>query len=108
MTVFCDELRNLSWNNVLLERDVNGALGQFLDTFTTLVDLYFPAKKRKMNRNFDGIKEFMTRGLLISRKRKNLLFKKKISHPTDINIDAYRNYRNIYNALIRRSKKMYF
>jgi hypothetical protein len=50
----------------------------------------------------------MTRGLLISRKQKNLLFKKKISHPTDINIDAYRYYRNIYNALIRRSKKMYF
>jgi hypothetical protein len=44
MTIFRDELRNLSWNNVLLERDVNDALGQFLDTFTTLVDLYFPEK----------------------------------------------------------------
>jgi hypothetical protein len=44
MTIFRDELRNLSWNHVLLERDVNDALGQFLDTFTTLVDLYFPEK----------------------------------------------------------------
>jgi hypothetical protein len=108
MNLFRDELRNCSWNNVLLEQDVNMALDQFLDTFTVLADLYFPEKQRKKNKNFDGIKEFMTKGLLISRKRKNVLFKKKILHPTDNNVNTYRIYHNIYNALIRRSKKMYF
>jgi hypothetical protein len=108
MNLFRDELRNLSWNTVLREQDVNLALDHFLDTFTTLADLCFPEKKRKINKNLNGIKEFMTKGLLISRKRKNVLFKNKLLYPTDVNINNYRIYRNIYNAVIRRSKKIVF
>jgi hypothetical protein len=108
MSLFRDQLRSFSWNNVLREQDVNNALDQFLDTFTTLFELYFPEKKRKINKNRDSIKQFMTKGLLISRNRKNLLFKKKISSPTVENINNYRIYRNIYNSVLRRSKKLYF
>jgi hypothetical protein len=75
MSRFRDELRNISWNHVLIEQDVNIALDNFLDTFLTLFDLYFPAKIKRKNRNFDRINEFMTKGLLTSRRQKNTLYK---------------------------------
>jgi hypothetical protein len=108
MTLFRDALRNLSWNHVTLEQDVNRALEQFLDTFLTLFDLYFPVKTKKLNRDFDSLNEFMTRGLLVSRRRKNLLYKKQLISPTPNNVNLFRTYRNIYNSLIRRSKRLYY
>jgi hypothetical protein len=50
----------------------------------------------------------MTKGLLISRRRKNTLYKNQLVSPTVDNISTYRVYRNIYNAVIRKSKKLYF
>jgi hypothetical protein len=50
----------------------------------------------------------LTRGILISRRKKNQLFKKQITSPTYANISMYKMYRNIYNSLLRKSKKMYF
>jgi hypothetical protein len=108
MTLFRDALRNLSWNHVTLEQDVNRALEQFLDTFLTLFDLYFPVKTKKLNRDFDSLNEFMTRGLLVSRRRKNLLYKKQLISPTPNNVNLFRTYRNIYNSLICRSKRLYY
>ena len=50
----------------------------------------------------------MTKGLLISRIKKNELHKLYLIEPTANNRDCYVNYRNIYNGLIRLSKKLYF
>jgi hypothetical protein len=108
MSHFRDELRNFSWNHVLIEQDVNNALDNFLDTFLTLFDLYFPTKTKRMNRNFDRMNEFMTKGLLTSRRQKNLLYKTQLTSPTLDNISHYRTYRNIYNSLLRKSKKLYY
>jgi hypothetical protein len=48
----------------------------------------------------------MTRGLLISRKNKLKLQKQSLTDPSALNIQTYRNYRNLYNKLIRTSKKI--
>jgi hypothetical protein len=48
----------------------------------------------------------MTRGLLISRKNKLILQKKSLVDPNAQTIQAFRDYRNLYNKLIRISKKM--
>jgi hypothetical protein len=50
----------------------------------------------------------MTNGLLISRKKKNELHKISLTVPNELNLQLYRNYRNLYNKLIRASKKMTF
>jgi hypothetical protein len=51
----------------------------------------------------------MTAGLLNSfRANKIKLHKRAISQPTEINHDNYTVYRNIYNKLIKLSKKLYF
>jgi Reverse transcriptase (RNA-dependent DNA polymerase) len=93
---------------VLNTQDVNIALENFLDPFNTLFELHFPLTSRKRNRNFDKLKGFMTAGLLVSRRQKNKLFKKQIAHPTDDNVSNFRIYRNIYNSVLRKSKKLFY
>jgi hypothetical protein len=50
----------------------------------------------------------MTPGLLISRKTKIKLAKLCFTSPCPVNREKYVAYRNLYNLLIRTSKKMYF
>jgi hypothetical protein len=50
----------------------------------------------------------MTPGLLQSRKAKLELRKKSLIDPSQLNIDNYKKFRNIYNKTLRTSKKMYF
>jgi hypothetical protein len=50
----------------------------------------------------------MTAGLLVSRRKKNFLFKKQLTSPTPEHIQSYKVYRNLYNAILRKSKKMYY
>jgi hypothetical protein len=52
--------------------------------------------------------DFMTNGLLISRANKNRLHKKSLNNLTPENIGNFKRYRNIYNSLIRRSRKDYY
>jgi hypothetical protein len=50
----------------------------------------------------------MTKGLLISRRKKFALSKKCIVEPSQFNIDNFKLYRNCYNKTIRSAKKLYF
>jgi hypothetical protein len=50
----------------------------------------------------------MTRGLLISRKRKEVLHSAAVATRSDEDLLAYRTHRNIYNSLLKLSKKLYF
>jgi len=50
----------------------------------------------------------MTRGLLISRATKLKLHKIAVKERTQQSIDHYKRYRNLYNVILRQSKKLYF
>jgi Reverse transcriptase (RNA-dependent DNA polymerase) len=108
MTNFRDALRNISWRDVCNSQDVNESLDLFFDTFNTLFELYFPLVVKKRNRKRDKLNGFMTRGLLVSRLQKNRLYKKQILDPTRANVDNFRIYRNLYNSVLRKSKKLYY
>jgi len=49
----------------------------------------------------------MTQGLLISRKTKNTLHVIAVSDPTPLNINKYKNYKTVYQRIIRAAKKLY-
>jgi hypothetical protein len=102
------QLAALSWEEALSKTDVDLAYECFFRDFKTLFDLNFPPIAKKFNKNFHKVNEFMTSGLLVSRRTKLALQKKSIASPTVTNISAYKNYRNIYNKLLRASKKLYF
>ena len=50
----------------------------------------------------------MSKGILISRTQKIKMGKLCHSHPLQENLIAYRNYRNLYNTVIRVAKRMFF
>jgi hypothetical protein len=49
----------------------------------------------------------MTQGLIVSRRTKNDLHTKAVTHPLPANINKYKTYKTIYQRLIRVAKKRY-
>jgi hypothetical protein len=72
-----------------------------------MYDLHFLLSKFKFNKNKQSKNEFMTPGLIISRIHKLELQKKSIIDPT-LYLDRYRRYRDVFNSLVRASKKIYY
>jgi len=105
---FKAQLRNLNWEFLQTIQNTQEAYNHFSDTFFMLFDLFFPLKSKKINKNFDSINPWFTRGLIVSRSRKNFLHKNMLKNPSEQNILAYKQYRNVYNNTVRISKKNYF
>jgi hypothetical protein len=79
----------------------------FWDTFSTLYDLHFPLREIKPNKNFHKQNDFMTNGLLVSRRRKIELYKLSLTNPADY-LTKYKQYRNLFNKILRASKSLYY
>ena len=105
---FKTSLGTLSWESTLQANTVNSSYSNFIDDLLPLFELHFPLVKKKFNKNFHKINDFMTSGLLTSRRTKNEIHKKSIAEPTTENIAKFKQYRNLYNSLMRRSKIHYF
>jgi hypothetical protein len=101
-------LRPLRWETVTSCNTVDDAFDEFSKIFTDLYELNFPLVRSKFNKNIHKQNNFMTNGLLISRKNKIKLQKNVALHKLPNDIIKFNKYRNIYNTLIRASKKLYF
>jgi hypothetical protein len=101
-------LQTQTWDSVLSCNDVNDSYNQFWDIFKFFFDINFPLKGKKFNKNLHKLNEFMTKGLLTSRLTKINLHKLAVPTPTVENVDKYKSYRNMYNKLLRASKKAFY
>ena len=54
------------------------------------------------------LQPWFTNRLLVSSKRKTVLFKKKLNRPSPENIKMYKIYNRIFNVLKRKMKTLYF
>jgi hypothetical protein len=108
ITTFQNNLNNTNWNEVYACNDVDAAYDIFWTKFNNQFSTSFPLTKVRLNRNVNKVNDYMTTGLLVSRSNKNQLHKISITNPTPANMTKYKVFRNIYNSLIRLSKKMYF
>ena len=108
VNAFNDNLSILTWNDVLDSNCANTAYEIFWDSFKTLFDLHFPLNRVKINRNKTKINEFMTKGLLLSRKTKLKLLRKAKATRTEENWNKFKHYRNIYNSVLRKAKYFYW
>jgi hypothetical protein len=107
MTRFRDDLRNFSWDDVLVQNDVDVCYDIFWDKFKLLYDMRFPVVSVKFNKNYHKVSDFMTTGLIVSRRTKISLLKLSITVNTNENVLKYKQYRNLYNKLVRLSKKLF-
>lgn len=108
MNRFKNNLSILNWEPLFSFNDTDLAFDYFWDIFNTVFLLHFPEITKTFNKNFHKIQPFMTEGLLTSRLNKNKLHLSLINNPTRENELIYKRYRNIYNTLVRQSKKNHF
>lgn len=105
---FHEGLQNLSWDDVTALNCPNASAQKFNETFFELFEMHFPKVRIKVNRHKVPLNNWMTHGLLKSRKRKLMLDRKAKKCPTPTNIEKFKTYRNVYNACLKRAKKLYF
>ncbi len=98
------------WKNnkpIAISEHVNACFDVFWNNFSTLYDLYFPLTNLKFTKNIHCKSDFMTAGLLTSRNHKLDLHKKSLLNP-QLYLEQYKIYRNIFNSLVRASKKLHY
>jgi hypothetical protein len=105
---FETSISRLSWDTVVNDPDPDSSYINFLDIFKDIHDLYFRPRTVKFNKNLHKIKPWLTKSILISRLNKLNLEKQHARNPTAGNWTSFKNYRNLYNKIIRTSKKQYY
>ncbi len=74
----------------------------------TLYNLHFPIVQKPFNVKYHKIDPWFSSGLLVSRREKLRLDKVAAVSKTTDDIKKYKNYRNLYNILVRKAKQKYF
>jgi hypothetical protein len=105
---FKNDLSNVNWNSLYDCHETQLAYNIFSENFFVLYNLHFPLKRVKLNRNIHKIEKWFTGGMLISRRKKLYLAKCAVREPSTENKNIYNRYRNLYNTILRASKKLYF
>ena len=105
---FRDHLRENNFRNVLETECAENSYNNFIDTFKSTFDKAFPVTKCKPNKKHIKKVPWITDGLLTSSRTKQKLLKKKLEKPTAENIEAYKNFNNMYNKLKRITKINYY
>lgn len=105
---FKEILLDASWEEVLASNCPNEASSLFCNRFFEIFNDSFPLMATKKNKNYNPLNPFMSKGLLISRRKKIMLSRKIKLEKSEMLLAYYRTYRNIFNKLIKASKKSYF
>jgi hypothetical protein len=108
MLEFRATLGDTNWDSVANKTNVDEAYEEFWNIYKELYNSKFPLKRIRFNKNKHKIHNFMTNGLLISRNRKKILHSASISDPSAQNKQLYKNYKTVYQRVIRGAKKLYF
>ena len=103
---FRDFLGGLRWENVLKSNNIDDSYNLFWTEFKLLFDQNFPIKRVKFNKNFHKICNYMTQGLMVSRRTKIKLHKIAIHSPSHLNNSNYKKYRNLYNTIDQSQQKV--
>ena len=105
---FGNNLSNLTWDNVLKETDTQQSFNEFWSIFKPLFDIQFPIKVMRFNKNIHKIDPWTTQGILVSRRHKYNLRDNYLKSPTHLNKKLFVDFKNMYNKVVRESKKSYY
>jgi hypothetical protein len=105
---FKETLGRMDWNSVLSKMNVDDSYEEFWNIYNTTFDRTFRVKRTRFNKNIHKIKNFMTRGLLISRNNMKILHRTSLAFPTAENVQKYKNFKTLYQRILRAAKKLYF
>lgn len=101
-------LQNFSFDEVYIEMDTQSCYDKFHALFYELYEQHFPLITTRFDKNFHRVEKWMTLGLMNSRLNKIRLEKICADTPSEENRNFFKNYKNIYNKLIRLRKKLHY
>ena len=104
---FKGRLANVHWDELSECKDTDCAYRCFLDKYTTIYNDCFPLKKVKV-KNVTLSKPWITKGLLKSVRKKNLLYKRFLANPTPYREKLYKSYKNKLTHSLRVAKRLYY
>ena len=108
INTFKEQIKQHDFTDIYNTDDINLAYDKFISVIQTKYELAFPLKKIKLRNKFIKRDPWMTQGLLTSSITKAKLHKKKLSRPTQTNIDKYKNYNTVFNTARRQIKQQYY
>ena len=99
------KIQKFNWDEVYTDNDPCTAYDTFLNILESQIKECLPLKKIKIKAYKS---DWLSKGILISCRQKNLLLKKYKQNPTIENEATYKTYKNKLTHIIRQSKKMHF
>ena len=99
-------LREVEWNFVDTD-NTNLLFEYFSETFSKLYEKHFPLEE-KFVKNKDLSSPWMTKGMKKSSKQKQKLYIKFLKHNTEASKIEYKNYKNLFEKLRKKSKQSYY
>ena len=105
ITLFKQNLFETSWDSVKKIDDSNES--KFLEIFSSLYEKYFPLTKVKLKPKRKN-SPWITNGIAKSSKRKQKLYEKFLKHRTQESKQIYKDYKNLFEIIKRKSKKQFY
>ena len=99
------KIQKFNWDEVYTDNDPCTAYDTFLNILESQIKECLRLKKIKIKAYKS---DWLSKGILISCRQKNVLFKKYKQNPTIENEATYKTYKNKLTHIIRQSKKMHF
>ena len=103
----CQGLGCIDWKDVYSQCDAQDVYKHFYTKLYRLFDKNIPLIKPR-SKNPGTKVPWITKGILKSRRTKNVLYKKFMKNPTKRNKTIYKRYRNKFNKLTSVAKKQYY
>jgi len=104
---FKNELQQIDWTDVISTSNCNAAFETFHTKFNHVYNKSFPAKLISRKRRKD--KWWMTKGLLVSIKHKNRLYRRHLKNPNNYSLALrYKMYKNKLTNLLKKAEKDYY
>ena len=102
---FKQKLREVNWNEVKQSNNANESYAKFSEICTSLYEECFPKFKIKLNQR-KNLSPWITKGIKKSSKRKQKLYEKFLKKRNAFNETAYKTYKNLFEAIKRKPKKI--
>ena len=107
LTLFKQNLFETSWDSVKKIDDSNESYNKFLEILSSLHEKYFPLTKVKLKPKRKN-SPWITNGIAKSSKRKQKLYEKFLKHRTQESKRIYKDYKNFFEIIKRKSKKQFY
>ena len=102
---FKQKLREVNWNEVKQSNNANESYAKFSEICTSLYEECFPKFKIKLNQR-KNLSPWITKGIKKLSKRKQKLYEKFLKKRNAFNETAYKTYKNLFETIKRKSKKI--